>query len=408
MFFIKIFHFLSGYVILLITGNNKERLITAILQKGCKLTEIDRTEDGIRIKARLSDLNRILEINNSEITLVKKCGLPALVSGLKHKKGFLAGMVLFLLITVIGSQFIWEIDFDADKGIDLERVSDALALSGLKTGVPKYRLKKPEEMKNIILNHTDDVCWCWVYIRGTRATVRLRKSVFPPEMFDEKVPCDIIAMRNGIIKRVITKKGRCIVTENQAVTAGDTIISGTFDFAEAAGYQVHSRGTVTAYTEHMKSGAYKQYYCYKTYTGRVQRFLTLKLYKWRIPLYIKSRARFEKYDSIKRDFDIKAGRNRYIGVGFSVNELKEYETEKEPISYETTVEFAQKELERDISYELLQPAQMISKNCDAERIDEETVKVTVTMNFIEEIGTEKRIEEVKVVEPKSNQSSRGD
>ena len=406
MFFIKIFHFFVGYVILLITGNNKEKLITEILKKGCKLSEINRTEDGITVKARLSCLNRILETDSTEIKVVKRCGLPVFVSGLKHKKGFLAGIIIFLLITVTGSQFVWEIDYDADKGVDLERVSDALELAGLKTGVPKFRLKKPEEMKNIILNHTDDVCWCWVYIRGTRATVRLRKSVFPPEMFDEKIPCDIIAMRNGTIKRVITKKGRCVVTENQAVTAGDTIISGTFDFAEAAGYQVHSRGTAEAYTEHKKSGIYKQYYCYKTYTGRVQRFLTLKLYKWRIPLYIKSRVRFEKYDSTERDFDAKAGKNRYIGIGFKVNELKEYETKREPISYETTVAFAQKELERDISYELLQPAQMVSKNCDAEKIDEETVKVTVTMDFIEEIGTEKRIDEVNIIEPKNNQSSR--
>ena len=408
MFFIKIFHFFVGYVILLITGNNKERLITEILKNGGKLTEIDRAEDGIKAKARLFDLNKILEINSTEIKVLKKSGLPVFISKLKQKKGFLAGILLFLLITITGSQFIWEIDYDADKDIDLERVLNALELSGLKVSVPKFRLKKPEEMKNIILNHTDDVCWCWVYIRGTRATVKLRKSVFPPEMFDEKTPCDIIAMRNGIIKRVITKKGRCVVTENQAVTAGETIISGTFDFAEASGYQVHSRGIVEAYTTHTKSGTYKQYYCYKTYTGRVQRFLTLKLYKWQIPLYIKSRVRFEKYDSLERDFDIKTGRNRYIGIGFSVNELKEYETKKEPISYETAVAFAQKELERDISYELLQPAQMVSKSCDAERIDEETVTVTVTMDFIEEIGTEKRIEEVDIIEPKNNQSSRGD
>ena len=91
-----------------------------------------------------------------------------------------------------------------------------------------------------------------------------------------------------------------------------------------------------------------------------------------------------------------------------MRELKEYETQKEPISYETAVAFAQKELERDIAFELLQTSQLISKNCDAERIDEETVRVTVTMDFIEEIGTEKQIKEVKVIEPKNNQSPAGD
>ena len=406
MFFIKIFHFLSGYVILSITGNNKEKVITNALKTGCKLTDIERFEDAITVKVRLSDLERMSEFDNVEI--IKKCGLPFLLSELKQKKGLFIGIIIFAFVILIGSQFIWEIDYDADKDIDFVAVQKALELSGLKVGTPKLILKKPEEIKNIVLNNTNDICWCWVYIKGTKATVRLRKNVFPPEMFDESTPCDIIAMRNGIIKRVITKKGRCIVVGNQAVTAGETIISGTFDFADANGYQVHSRGTVEAYTTHTKTGIYKQYYCYKTYTGKVQRFLTLKLYKWQIPLYIKSRERFKNYDSLERDFDAKIGKNTYIGIGFKVRELKEYETQKEPISYETAVAFAQKELERDIAFELLQPSQLISKSCDAERIDEETVRVTVTMDFTEEIGTEKRIKEVKVIEPKNNQSPAGD
>lgn len=408
MFLIKIFHFFKGYVILSVTGNNKEKLITEALKKGCKLTEIDRLQDEITVKAQLSDLDGILELKDAKIEVKKRCGLPVLLSKLWQRKGFLTGLLIVLFMTATGSQFIWEIEYDADKGVDLEQVSKALEVSGLKVGTPKLKLKKPEEIKNIILNNTNDVCWCWVYIKGTKAIVRLRKNVFPPEMFDENVPCDIIAMKNGIIKRVITKKGRCVVTENQAVAAGETIISGTFDFADTSGYQVHSRGTVEAYTTHTKTGIYKQYYCYKTYTGRIQRFLTLKIYKWRIPLYIKNRERFENYDSIERDFDAKIGKNTYIGVGVRIKELKEYETQKEPISYETAVEFAKKELERDIAFELLQPSQLISKNCDAEKVDEQTVRVTVTMNFIEEIGTEKRIKEVKVIEPKNNQSAAGD
>ena len=408
MFLIKIFHFLSGYVILSVTGNNKEKIITNALKKGCKLTDMERLKDSITVKARLSDLEPILEIDKAEIEIKKMCGLPVLLSELKQRKGLLVGILIFAFVTFIGSQFIWEIDYDADKDVDLIKVQKALDISGLKIGTPKFKLKKPEAIKNIVLNNTNEICWCWVYIKGTKATVKLRKNVFPPEMFEESIPCDIIAMKNGIIKRVITKKGRCIVTENQAVTAGETIISGTFDFAETNGYQVHSRGIVEAYTTHTKTGIYKQYYCYKTYTGRVQRFLTLKLYKWRIPLYIKSRERFKNYDSLERDFDAKIGKNTYIGIGFKVRELKEYETQKEPISYETAVVFAQKELERDIAFELLQPSQLISKNCDAEKIDEETLRVTVTMDFTEEIGTEKRIKEVKVIEPKNNQSSAGD
>ncbi len=409
MFFAKIFHFLNGYVILNVSGNNKEKFISKAAAAGYKVFDIKYDGDEIKAKMPISDYRRILELSGIwEIKVNKRCGLPFFLAKLWKKKGVLAVLCLFILTLSAGSQFIWSIDYDTDKDADIEKIRIASEYAGLKIGAFKPSLKKPEEMKNIILNRADGICWCWVYIKGTKAVVRVRKSVIPPEIFDADTPCDIIAMRNGIIKRVITQKGRLSVENNQAVTAGDIIISGTFDFNDAGGYQVHSKGTVEAYTNHTKSGIYKQYYCYKTYTGRVQRFLTLKLYKWQIPLYIKDRIRFYNYDGEERHFDARIGKDNYIGIGFKINELKEYETQKEPISYETTVNFAEKELERDISRELLTKAQLISKNCMHERIDDETVKVTVTMDFIEEIGTEKRIEEVNVIEPKNNQSAGGD
>jgi similar to stage IV sporulation protein len=409
LFFAKIFHFFKGYVILSVTGNNKEKFISKSAEAGYKIFDIKYDGDEIKAKMPLCDYRRILELKGIwNLKVIKRCGIPPFAARLKKKKGVFAVLCIIILTLLTGSQFIWSIDYDADKDVDIEKMKTAVEYAGLKIGAFKPKLKKPEEMKNIILNRADGVSWCWVYVRGTKAVIRVRKNIIPPEIFDDATPCDIIAARNGIIKRVITRKGRLVVENNQSVTAGDTIISGTFDFGDVKGYQVHSKGIVEAYTNHTKSGIYKQYYCYKTYTGRSQRFLILKLYKWQIPLYIKDRIRFQNYDSEDRHFDAKIGRNNYIGIGLEISKLKEYETQKEPISYETTVSFAQEELERDISRELLPKSQLISKNCTHERIDEETVKVTVTMDFLEEIGTEKRIEEVKVIEPKNNQSAGGD
>lgn len=409
MFFAKIFHFLKGYVILKVAGNNKEKFISKAALSGYRISGIEYDGDEITAKMPLSDYRRIHSLPGIwKVSVKKRCGLPFFLAELTRKRAVLVILCLFVLTAFIGSQFIWSIDFDADKEVNIAKIESAAGDAGLKIGAFKHGLKKPEEIKNIILNRTEGISWCWVYIKGTKAVIRVRKSFIPPEIFDESIPCDIIAMRSGIIKRVIPQKGRSTADINQAVTAGETIISGTFDFNDAKGYQVHAKGIVEAYTNHSKSGTYKQVYCYKTYTGRIQRFLTLKFYKWEIPLYIKDRIRFQDYDSIERHYDAKIGKNYYIGIGFKVNELKEYETKKEPISYETTVSFAQKELERDISHELLPGSQLISKSCDHERVDEETVRVTVTMDFVEEIGTEKRIEEVKVIEPKNNQSAGGD
>ena len=399
MFLTKIFHFFKGYVILSVAGDDKEKIIAKFAENG--IFDIDYEGDEITAKMPASalesgELPEAVKIN-------RKVGFPFLAERMKRKKAAFITVLIFFLVAAVGSQFIWSIDFDTEKGVDTEEILAAAEIAGLKPGAFKWTLEKPEGIKNIILNHTDGICWCWVYIKGTKAIIRVRKSVIPPEIFAKDTPCDIIAMRSGIIKRVITHKGRCVAEENQTVAAGDTIISGTYEFENAAGYQVHSKGIAEAYTTHTRSGIFEQKYCYKTYTGRIQRFLTLKLYKWELPLYIKSRVRFENYDSSQRCYE-----NNYIGVGLKVTEAKEYETEKEPISYDTTVEFAKNQLEKEISRELLPKAQLVSKDCLVEKLDEQRVKVTVTMNFIEEIGTEKRIEEAEFIEPKNNQSAGGD
>ena len=116
--------------------------------------------------------------------------------------------------------------------------------------------------------------------------------------------------------------------------------------------------------------------------------------------------KFDVYDTDENRYDLKI-KDNYLGLGISVSSAKEYVEEKEPVSFESTVEFAQRELEKEISKELLVGAELIDKKVDTEKIDEETVKVTVTMRFMEEIGTEKRIDEVKQVEPKTDRTTTG-
>lgn len=407
MFLIKIFHFAKGYVILSISGQNKEEFLNRIILRGVKPKNLDFQKDRILVQIEPKDFFKIRNAAKGvRIHIEKKRGLVFLLKRLKARKLFLAGLIAFFLMFAIGSQFIWSVSYEGAENCDKKQLEAAVKLAGLYQGMPKRNLKSGIEMKNIILNHTDNICWAWVYIRGTKAVVEVREDIIPPEVFLPDTPCDIIAMRNGIIKRVIAERGRCLVIENQAVAAGDTIISGTYEFENEPGYQVHSSGSVEAYTEHTKTGTFKQVYCYKKYTGRKRNFFTLSFFKWQLPLYISDKVPFEEYDTSQKEYELKIGKDGFLGVGIKRVECCEFTTEKEPISYDTAVEFAQKKLEAQIAGELLPGAQLVDKNIDVKKIDEETIFVTLTMNFIEKIGTEKRIE-VKLLEPKTDRIATG-
>lgn len=407
MFLIKIFHFLKGYVILSIWGQNKEGFLDSAIKKGIKPVFVKNENHRLVIKISINDFFRLRSVRPSaKIHIEKKCGAVFWAKKLKKRKMFAIGGIVFLLMFVLGSQFIWDIRYEGAEGCNMEALEEAVHLAGLYKGMPKCRIKSGYEMKNIILNNAEDICWAWVYIKGTRAVVEVRRSIIPPQIFDKNIPCDIIAARSGIIKRVITYSGRAVAEENQAVAPGDTIISGTYEFENQPGYQVHALGVVEAYTEHRRTGEFGLNYCYKKYTGNARRFLTLKFFKWEVPFYFRKKIGFDEYDLQEKDFDLSI-KEHYTGLGIRVKTAKEYITEKEPISYELAVELAKLELEKQISEELLPGAEKLDSQCLPEKIDEETVRVTVIMNFIEKIGTEKRTEEVDFIEPKTDRAATG-
>ncbi len=403
MFLIKIFHFLKGYVILSIRGHNKEEFLSRVVKGGVKILESITYDDEIRVKIFACDFPLLKSFKpKCKVHILKKRGFWFSLK--RTRKTFLVGMILFLVLLTLSSQFVWDISYEGVENTDIKKLEDAVHKAGLHRGMLKLNLKSGYEMKDIILNNTDDIAWAWVYVKGTRAVVKIRENIIPPEVFDPDVPCDIVASRSGLIKSITTIRGRCIATENQMVAPGDTIISGTYQFEEKPGYQVHASGSVKAETEHIRSGVYKQSYCYKKYTGRKRHKVRVQLFGLDIPLFIREDVSFDAYDLDEKDYDLKIAEN-YLGVGISVKTAKEYIEEKEPISFESTVDFAEKELEKEISKELLFGAELIDKKTETEKIDENTVKVTVIMNFIEEIGTEKRIDEVTQVEPKTDRTS---
>lgn len=408
MFLIKIFHFLKGYVILSISGHNKEEFLNGLQSEGIIPQSLEYKDGQIFARISLSDFFNIRKTKvRANVHIEKKVGLIFVLKRLRKRIAFLIGLIAFLLLFVLGSQFIWTVSYEGIEICDKTQLANAVKLAGLSEGMLKRNLKSPLEMKNIILNNTDGICWAWVYVKGTKAIVKVREDILPPEVYSPDTPCDIIAMRNGIIKKVITKHGNCVVSENQAVVAGDTIISGTYRLKNESGYQVHAAGDVYAYTTHTKTGTYKQNYCYKKYTGRKHNLLTLRLFKWELPLHFKRDSKFEDYDLTVREYDLKFGKEFYTGIGITKKTYMEYTTECEPVSYDAAVLFAQRELEKDITREILPESTLIDRDLNVEKIDEDTISVTVTMNFVEKIGTEKRIEEVTFFEPKTDTSATG-
>ena len=403
MFIIKFFQFIKGYVILKLSGYNKEVTLEKIRKMGVVPWDISYHNDEIFLCISEMDFSIIkAEMNEESFTLIKEAGGIFFLKKIRKHCVLAIGLVLIFLSLLVGSKFIWTVEYDGVSEEKLAEVENAAIAAGIKVGALKSGLLSPLELKNTILAKTHDISWCWVYIKGTRAVIEVRENLIPPQIFDPNLPCDIVAAKDAVIKKVIAKRGTCVVKDNTTVSCGDVLISGRVDFGEDEGYFVHASGDIEAETYYEKEGIYKLYRNYKTYTGRKRNFLTLKLFSWEIPLYFNGDIAFKYWDKEEKMYEISLGRENYLGIGLEKVSYIEYNIEKEPISPEVCAEFAKLELEEEIAKELMAGSVLISSDVSVNKIDEETISVKLMMNFTEKIAAEKIIEEVTIIEPKTD------
>jgi len=392
MFLNKVFHFVKGYVIINVSGFYIERFLYICAKQGIELFGIGKkTENGVVVCINIKDFKRIRPIvfkTKVRVSILNKYGLPFFFKRAKKRRALVAGMLLLSVMAFISSRFIWSVEINSDDEEVTNELISAINLAGVHIGAYKPFLPDGEKIKSIIMNNTDNIVWAWVYIKGTKAVVDFKEGIPAPLVVDWSVPCDVVAQRDGIITEIIEKNGEKRVTSGDAVTKGDLLIAGTLDTPEGGYKTVHSIGNVYARVWHEKSGEYKLYVENEIPTGNKKDFITLKLFSKCFDLFLNETVDFSQYNISENLSELKIGKENYLGVGFYKKTYNETKKEKVPIPVDIAMEMAKNDLEMQISKELLPGSSFVDKQIKYEQLDDETIKVTLTMEFIEQIGME--------------------
>ena len=397
MFFVKFFYFLKGYVIIRVEGSSLERFISICIHRNIRLLELDKRVDNyIQCVVSRNDFKKLRPIvykTKMKVRIVRKLGLPAFWKVVKRRMGFFVGILIFPLVIFIMSQFIWSIQINGVSINKTEEIKRCLNDMGIKEGMTVHSVPKASDVKFYLLDKFDYLSWAWVYVEGTRIRVEVREGIPIPEIQDDSRPCDIVAVRSGVVEEIITKKGRGIAKKGNVVSAGDVLVAGTVEFKDGAGFfTVHADGEVRAKTSHTASGTFPLYYEYQNDTGDVLKRYTIKAFKWDIPLYKNKPIPFETYTVSGGEWEASIGKGYYLGFGLKRDVYSEIIVHKEVIPYETAVEIARYRLENKIASELTVGAELKESNIYTEQLDDETLYVSLTMNFTENIGIEKEFE----------------
>lgn len=392
MFSNKFFHFFKGYVILIITGFNIERFLYICAKRGIKVRNPEKNEDGsLYITVSIDDflkLKKIVRKTRVKVHIKKKMGLPILLKKYKKRYFMYTGAAFFVLIIFLSSQFIWTVEIKGVERADIAQISKVLEETGIYEGAFKRKALSSTEIKNILLNRVDNISWAWVYLKGTKAVCEIYEDSLPQQALEDGEPCNIVAVRDAIIKRIIARDGIKQAAAGDTVLAGDLLISGVIPDNEGnVGCVVEASGTVEAYTWHEKKGTYKLYYETKVPTGNAKTFRRLNIFSNKFNLFINDAIEYENCITQTKTHELKLFKDNYLGISFENETVYEVDIIREPISYDMAVYEGKCDLEEKIAKELLPGAELVGENLFHTQIDEETVEVTLTMEFIEKIGT---------------------
>lgn len=370
-----------GYVQFQIFGEFPERLLNQLAANGVAVWGLRRK--GKNLTACMSARN-YLKIrqyrgkNRVRTRVTKRCGLPFVLRRYRLRVGFAAGLLLYIAALVFMSSFVWNVRVVGNESLTEQEVLAACEELGLYEGVPKRGLDA-ERLRTRLALQLDDIAWASVNIEGVRATVNI--SEVSGVKNDEPEPCNLVALRDGVVTALEVTSGTIAVKVGQTVREGDLLVSGITEYKDGAYSFGVSEGKIFAETE-------RELVCFvpfkQTETVRVGKPETrrvLSVFGLNIPFY---------FGSVDGDYETETETLRYddgsMYLPVLLTETVFYKTQSREIvlSESEAKELASKQLETAESTEL-EGAEILSKDVHFE-ITADGVRLTAKYKCRENIA----------------------
>lgn len=286
----KLWNYLRGYVIISIEGFNLERVINRAAKLG--LWSVKR-ESYTRLTAcaRLGAYRELRSYESIRVTLIKKSGVPVWFLPLRGRTAFFIGAALFMALVLSGGLFVWDISILGADKVSVAEITVMLEEYGIKRWafIPDLEFKEVETR----LMLEPDIAWASVKADG----VEIKVEVVEAERKQVRVPGDIIAREDAIIRKMTVVNGTAMVSEGDAVKAGQVLISGMVHRAGGV-IMVPAEGDIIASVFSGASESLPLTYTETAKTGNVYQKSSISLFGWQ-PEFLKddSEPPFENYVS---------------------------------------------------------------------------------------------------------------
>ena len=236
---------MSDYIWVEVETNNYSRFLLKCQSLNINIYKVIE-KDNLLIKILYKDFNKLNKIWFIKCHIISYEGKRKIKNILLLNRVFIIGLVYGIVMCYIASNVIVNVKvIHSDKDIR-ELVTSLLYEKGIKKNSFRKSYGELEEIKkDILLNNKDKLEWLEIERIGMNYIVHIEERKLN-DIHSSKTNCDIIAKKDGLIKKIIYSKGESLVNVNDYVKKGDTLITGTIKKDEEIKGSVCATGKVLA------------------------------------------------------------------------------------------------------------------------------------------------------------------
>ncbi|MDO4282041.1 MAG: sporulation protein YqfD [Clostridia bacterium] len=250
-----------GIVIVQIEGYFTERFINLCKINNVKIWDIRNIVNGmIRFKIDISEFKKLKPIakkTKCSVKIKEKEGLYFTFHKYRKRKIFLILTLVLLIVSIIFSTFIWNIEITGNTYISKEELMSALKDSGVYIGKNKNFIDNKDVTNNMRVL-IPDLAWIGFEMDGTKAIVKVvEKTKIAEKDIQESACGNIVADKSGIITKIIPENGTALLKTGSYAEEGNILIEGVIYSKLMEPEYVTAKGIVRINKEYYFS---KEYY----------------------------------------------------------------------------------------------------------------------------------------------------
>ena len=298
---------LRGSVRLQIFGAFPAGVLNTAAADGIELWDMESKDENTlclsAYEGRLERLCQIAQRAGCEVVIIRRVGGRDGLRKLLRRPALLTGLALTVLFLFCPSLFIWDVEVRGAERLERGEILCALEDSGFGVG-SFWPGVNTDLLRSEVMVRLPEIGWMTVNVGGSRATVVIVERQPKPEMYDPAAAADLIAVRDGLVKRVNVLAGSPQVSKGEIVMAGQTLIGCRTESVNGEARSVHARGSVMADTWYELSAVCPVKVWLKTPAGLPHSRFAVVFGKRRLNLYIGSGKTIDGCDKIISEYTL--------------------------------------------------------------------------------------------------------